>query len=86
MAQDAGWTDSGTQAGLSGPNGLWVRPDGGVAILDLDNEVRADPMASYKRCSPCRWDYRWTRPVGHDDESLVFFSSATTVKWTASKA
>jgi hypothetical protein len=79
----------GTEAGLSGPNGLWVRPDGTVYILDLNNgKVRVLDTNGLMRTL-------FSVPGGilvgrglwvRDDESLVFFSSFTAVKkWTPSE-
>ena len=81
---------TGTEAGLSGPNGLWVRGDGTVYILDLDNgKVRVLDTNGLMRTL-------FSVPGGiiagrglwvSDDESLVFFSSLTAVKkWTPSEA
>jgi len=79
----------GTEAGLSGPNGLWVRRDGTVYILDLDNgKVRVLNTNGLLQTL-------FTVPGGiivgrglwvRNDESLVFFSSLNTVKkWTPSE-
>jgi hypothetical protein len=77
-----------TNAPLSGPNGLWVRRDGTVYIVDLDNgKVRVLDTDGMLRTL-------FTVPGGilagrglwvSDDESLAFFSSLNAVKkWTPS--
>jgi hypothetical protein len=76
-----------TQASLNWPNGLWVRGDGVVYILDLaNNKVRKLATNGFMQTL-------FTVPGGilagrglwvSDDESVAFVSSLNTVlKWTA---
>lgn len=78
---------NGAQVALNNLNGLWVRGDGTVYILDLDNaKVRVLDTNGMLRTL-------FTVPGGilvgrgiwmSDDESLAYLSSLTTVKkWTA---
>jgi len=77
----------GTQAALNGPNGLWVRGDGTVFILDTGNgKVRrlgADGMMQTLFTVPGGiWGGRglWVS----DDEQVAYLSSLVVVKkWTA---
>jgi len=77
----------GTSVALNNPNGAWVRSDGTVDILDLDNaKVRVLETNGMVRTL-------FTVPGGiivgrglwvSDDETLAFVSSLNTVKqWTA---
>jgi serine/threonine-protein kinase len=78
----------GTARRLSSPNGIWVRGDGTVYILDLDNSKirRLDTngiLTTLFRVSDGINTGRglWVK----DDESLVYFASGTALrKWTPS--
>jgi hypothetical protein len=77
-----------TEGALNGPNGLWVRPDGTLYILDTDNgKVRVVDTNGIMRTL-------FTVPGGivagrglwvSEDESLAYLCSLTVVKrWTPS--
>jgi hypothetical protein len=81
------YATNGTNVALSGPNGLWVRADGTVDILDLENgKVRVLETNGLARTL-------FTVPGGilvgrglwvSDDESIAYVSSGNVVKqWTA---
>jgi hypothetical protein len=87
VAGDDGNTPGpGTQRRLSSPNGLWVRGDGTIYILDLGNSkirrLGTDGILSTM--------FQVTDGINigrglwvKDDESLVYFASGTAVrKWT----
>lgn len=78
----------GTERRLSSPNGLWVRGDGTLYILDLDNGKvrRLDASGVMTTLITVEGGI----PIGRGlwvsaDETLVYFSSGTEVKkWTPS--
>ena len=89
VAGDDGNTPGpGTQRRLSSPNGLWVRGDGTLYILDLDNAKirRLDTngiLTTLFHVSDGITTGRglWVK----EDESLVYFASGTALKkWTPS--
>jgi sugar lactone lactonase YvrE len=76
----------GIQRRLASPNGLWVRADGTVYILDLDNSKvrRLDTSGVMTTLFKVGSGIDGGRGLWvKDDESLVYFSSGNSVrKWT----
>jgi sugar lactone lactonase YvrE len=76
----------GTQRHLSSPNGLWVRGDGTVYILDLGNSKirRLDSAGVLTTLFHSSDDIQTGRGLWvAEDESLVYFASGNSLKkWT----
>jgi sugar lactone lactonase YvrE len=78
---------SGTSIALSGPNGLWVRGDGTLYILDTDNSKvrRLDTNGTMETLFAVPGGVAAGRGLWvNDDETLAYVSSLSVVKkWTA---